>query len=166
MNHREPEITTAPTPEAGSSPQPPQTKASTRADQRWGIERKTDSGEKTIQEHRLKVTAQTREVTQRGTETQEKSQQEPISVTKKKLHAPRRHKKEKKKEKERERKIDKERERSTSKKKKSKDKERDRERKSDGEKGDVKSVEGNGTARQAKVNGADDHHEEDMDVSD
>ncbi|XP_033960153.1 serine/arginine-rich splicing factor 11-like isoform X4 [Gymnodraco acuticeps] len=28
------------------------------------------------------------------------------------------------------------------------------------------SVEGNGTARQAKVNGADDHHEEDMDVSD
>lgn len=30
------------------------------------------------------------------------------------------------------------------------------------------SVEGNGTARhvKAKVNGADDHHEEDMDVSD
>ncbi|KAM4552296.1 uncharacterized protein PAE49_015769 isoform 2-T2 [Odontesthes bonariensis] len=90
--------------------------------------------------------------------------------------SPRRHKKEKKKDKERERdrKSDKERirderERSTSKKKKSKDKERERERKSDGEKGDVKSVEGNGTARlakQAKVNGAEDRHEEDMDVSD
>ncbi|XP_072219409.1 uncharacterized protein [Leuresthes tenuis] len=90
--------------------------------------------------------------------------------------SPRRHKKEKKKDKERERdrrsdkeRIREERERSTSKKKKSKDKERERERKSDGEKGDVKSVEGNGTARlvkQAKVNGAEDRHEEDMDVSD
>ncbi|XP_041805560.1 serine/arginine-rich splicing factor 11-like isoform X2 [Chelmon rostratus] len=87
--------------------------------------------------------------------------------------SPRRHKKEKKRDKERDRKSDKEhsreeREHSTSKKKKSKDKERERERKSDGEKGDVKSVEGNGTARpvKAKVNGADDHHEEDMDVSD
>ncbi|KAM3604211.1 uncharacterized protein V6R79_007879 [Siganus canaliculatus] len=103
--------------------------------------------------------------------------------------SPRRHKKEKKKDKERERerRSDKdfsreERERSTSKKKKSKDKdrerererdrdrerERERERKSDGDKADVKSVEGNGTARpaKAKVNGADDHHEEDMDVSD
>ncbi|KAM9718539.1 uncharacterized protein ACNS7B_019692 isoform 3-T3 [Menidia menidia] len=90
--------------------------------------------------------------------------------------SPRRHKKEKKRDKERERdrrsdkeRIREERERSTSKKKKSKDKERERERKSDGEKGDVKSLEGNGTARlvkQAKVNGADDHHEEDMDVSD
>ncbi|XP_070829514.1 serine/arginine-rich splicing factor 11-like isoform X2 [Chaetodon trifascialis] len=89
--------------------------------------------------------------------------------------SPRRHKKEKKRDKERDRKSDKEhnreeRERSPSKKKKSKDKERERERerKSDGEKGDVKSVEGNGTARpvKAKVNGADDHHEEDMDVSD
>ncbi|XP_049888332.1 serine/arginine-rich splicing factor 11-like isoform X5 [Epinephelus moara] len=90
--------------------------------------------------------------------------------------SPRRHKKEKKRDKERDRdrKSDKdrsreERERSTSRKKKSKDKERERERKSDGEKGDVKSVEGNSTARlvkQAKVNGADDHHEEDMDVSD
>ncbi|XP_034090551.1 serine/arginine-rich splicing factor 11-like isoform X2 [Gymnodraco acuticeps] len=100
-----------------------------------------------------------------------KSRSKSRSPPKKKTPSPRRHKKEKKKEKERERKIDKERnreerERSTSKKKKSKDKERDRERKSDGEKGDVKSVEGNGTARQAKVNGADDHHEEDMDVSD
>ncbi|XP_076600859.1 serine/arginine-rich splicing factor 11-like isoform X2 [Chaetodon auriga] len=89
--------------------------------------------------------------------------------------SPRRHKKDKKRDKERDRKSDKEhnreeRERSPSKKKKSKDKERERERerKSDGEKGDVKSVEGNGTARpvKAKVNGADDHHEEDMDVSD
>ncbi|XP_068196306.1 serine/arginine-rich splicing factor 11-like isoform X2 [Antennarius striatus] len=89
--------------------------------------------------------------------------------------SPRRHKKEKKKDKERDRdrKSDKnvtreERERSTSKKKKSKDKERVREKKSDGEKGDVKSVEGNSSARpvKAKVNGADDHHEEDMDVSD
>ncbi|XP_061588421.1 serine/arginine-rich splicing factor 11-like isoform X3 [Cololabis saira] len=90
--------------------------------------------------------------------------------------SPRRHKKEKKREKEKERdrrsdkeRIREERERSTSKKKKSKDKERERERKSDGDKADVKSVEGNGTSRlvkQAKVNGADDHHEEDMDVSD
>ncbi|XP_059200379.1 serine/arginine-rich splicing factor 11-like isoform X2 [Centropristis striata] len=88
--------------------------------------------------------------------------------------SPRRHKKEKKRDKERdrERRSEKDRnheehERSSSKKKKSKDKER--ERKSDGEKGDVKSVEGNGTSRplkQAKVNGSDDHHEEDMDVSD
>ncbi|XP_063742558.1 serine/arginine-rich splicing factor 11-like isoform X3 [Eleginops maclovinus] len=105
-----------------------------------------------------------------------KSRSKSRSLPKKKTPSPRRHKKEKKKDKERdrERKSDKERnreerERSTSKKKKSKDKERDRERKSDGEKGDIKvskSVEGNGTARQAKVNGADDHHEEDMDVSD
>ncbi|XP_017281539.1 serine/arginine-rich splicing factor 11-like isoform X2 [Kryptolebias marmoratus] len=90
--------------------------------------------------------------------------------------SPRRHKKEKKRDKERDRdrrgekeRVREERERSTSKKKKNKDKERERERKSDGDKGDIKSVEGNGTSRlrkQAKVNGADDHHEEDMDVSD
>ncbi|XP_026170063.1 serine/arginine-rich splicing factor 11-like isoform X2 [Mastacembelus armatus] len=88
--------------------------------------------------------------------------------------SPRRHKKEKKRDKERDRRSDKDRnqeehDRSTSKKKKSKDKERERERKSDSEKGDVKSAEGNGAAqpmKQAKVNGADDHHEEDMDVSD
>ncbi|XP_029308778.1 serine/arginine-rich splicing factor 11-like isoform X3 [Cottoperca gobio] len=115
-----------------------------------------------------------------------RSRSKTRSPPKRKSPSPRRHKKEKKKDKERdrERRSDKERnreerERSISKKKKSKDKERerdrerDRERKSDGEKGDVKvskSVEGNGTARpvkQAKVNGADDHHEEeDMDVSD
>ncbi|XP_041848023.1 serine/arginine-rich splicing factor 11-like isoform X2 [Melanotaenia boesemani] len=107
------------------------------------------------------------------------SSRSPKKSPKRKVSAspsPRRHKKEKKREKERDRdrRSDKdrsreERERSTSKKKKSKDKERERERKSDGEKGDVKSVEGNGSARllkQAKVNGADDHHEEDMDVSD
>ncbi|XP_035526413.1 serine/arginine-rich splicing factor 11-like isoform X3 [Morone saxatilis] len=107
-----------------------------------------------------------------GSRSPKKSPRRKIS----KSPSPRRHKKDKKKDKVRDwdRKIEKERsreehERSTSKKKKSKDKERERERKSDGEKGDVKSVEGNGTARsvkQAKVNGADDHHEEDMDVSD
>ncbi|XP_074507573.1 uncharacterized protein LOC141777326 isoform X5 [Sebastes fasciatus] len=108
------------------------------------------------------------------------SRSPPKKSPKRRTPSPRRHKKEKKKDKERDRdrksdkdRVREERERSTSKKKKSRDKERERERerdrKSDGEKGDVKSVEGNGTARpvkQAKVNGADDHHEEDMDVSD
>ncbi|KAM8849221.1 uncharacterized protein AB9W97_021026 isoform 2-T2 [Spinachia spinachia] len=108
-----------------------------------------------------------------------KSRSHTRTPPKKRSPSPRRHKKEKKRDKERDkdRKGDKdrsrdERERSVSKKKKSKDKdrerERERERKSDGEKGDVKSVEGNGTSRpaKAKVNGDDDHHEEDMDVSD
>ncbi|XP_037642524.1 serine/arginine-rich splicing factor 11-like isoform X4 [Sebastes umbrosus] len=108
------------------------------------------------------------------------SRSPPKKSPKRRTPSPRRHKKEKKRDKERDRdrksdkdRVREERERSTSKKKKSRDKERERERerdrKSDGEKGDVKSVEGNGTARsvkQAKVNGADDHHEEDMDVSD
>ncbi|XP_031721073.1 serine/arginine-rich splicing factor 11-like isoform X2 [Anarrhichthys ocellatus] len=116
-----------------------------------------------------------------GDRRRKRSRSQSRSPPKKRTPSPpRRHKKEKKRDKERDkdRKGDKdrsreERERSTSKKKKSKDKERERERererKSDGEKGDVKSVEGNGTSRpvkQAKVNGADDHHEEDMDVSD
>ncbi|XP_056270255.1 serine/arginine-rich splicing factor 11-like isoform X3 [Pseudoliparis swirei] len=101
----------------------------------------------------------------------------------------RRHKKEKKKDKEREkererdrredkdkdRREDKdrgreERERSASKKKKSKDKERDRERKSDSEKGDVKGQEEmerpeGHTPKKSKLNG-DDHHQEDMEMSD
>ncbi|XP_070700501.1 serine/arginine-rich splicing factor 11-like isoform X2 [Pempheris klunzingeri] len=113
-----------------------------------------------------------------GSRRRRKSRSNSRSPKRRSSRSPstRRHKKEKKKEKERDRdrKSDKERsreerERSTSKKKKSKDKERERERKSDGEKGDVKSAEGNSAARpvkQAKVNGADDHHEEDMEVSD
>ncbi|XP_035490861.2 serine/arginine-rich splicing factor 11 isoform X1 [Scophthalmus maximus] len=49
------------------------------------------------------------------------------------------------------------------------EKERERRKDSEGSALSPRSVEGNGTARsakQAKVNGADDHHEEDMDVSD
>lgn len=49
------------------------------------------------------------------------------------------------------------------------EKEREDRKDSDDSAFSPQSVEGNGTARsvkQAKVNGADDHHEEDMDVSD
>uniref|UniRef100_A0A672F653 Serine and arginine rich splicing factor 11 n=1 Tax=Salarias fasciatus TaxID=181472 RepID=A0A672F653_SALFA len=99
--------------------------------------------------------------------------------------------KEREKERDRDRREDRdrsrdERERSTSKKKKSKDKERDRDRKSDSEKGDVKVEQGYDSEKEkrrrmmrgreierseghvpkkSKLNG-DDHHQEDMEMSD
>ncbi|XP_056277422.1 serine/arginine-rich splicing factor 11-like isoform X3 [Pseudoliparis swirei] len=135
---------------------------SRRSPSRSRDRKKEDSGRK-----RSKTPPKSYSTTRRshsGDRRRKRSRTHSRSPPKKRTPSPRRHKKEKKRDKDRKSdRVREEPERSPGKKKKNKDKER--ERKSDGEKGDVKSVEGNGT-KQANVNGDDDHHEEDMDVSD
>ncbi|XP_056277421.1 serine/arginine-rich splicing factor 11-like isoform X2 [Pseudoliparis swirei] len=131
-----------------------------------------------------------------GDRRRKRSRTHSRSPPKKRTPSPRRHKKEKKRDKDRKSdRVREEPERSPGKKKKNKDKERERksdgekgdvkvtrdydaeeqgydsgkERRARKEADDSalspQSVEGNGT-KQANVNGDDDHHEEDMDVSD